>query len=168
MPNLPAQTPLDFLNDIQKTIELKPDFVRLYPCLVVEGTKLATMYKEKIHTAWEMEATISLLAQALFLLWQANIPVIRIGVAPEEEFYAKVIAGVHHKALGQIVQSKALELCFKKLLEENNISNAKYYTFKVPIQSKGYLMLSKSSFYKEHSISSQNINFYDGNEIQLV
>ena len=46
MPGLPGDSPGRFMETIDKAIELKPDMARLYPTLVIRGTKLAQWYKQ--------------------------------------------------------------------------------------------------------------------------
>src|SRR5512135_813618 len=44
MPGLPGDSARGFLNTVNKTIALKPDFVRLYPALVIKDTPLEDLY----------------------------------------------------------------------------------------------------------------------------
>lgn len=156
LPNLPRQSESDFLEDIYLSIRIKPDFMRFYPCLVVEGTKLEKMLRAQEHQVWSYNRTLELLAQALFMAWKANIPVIRIGVAPEESFYAKVLAGVHHPSLGQSVQAMAFKLAFKEICMLHKINPADYI-WEFPLAAKGYVFLKKDTFWKEHGIEKNII-----------
>ncbi len=164
MPNMPAQEIADFYADIEKVIEIKPDFIRLYPCLVVENTPLAKMWKEGRHTVWDTEGTIHLLAFAMYKMWLNNILIIRVGVAPEIEFYKKVLAGVHNDSLGQSVQIKAFKLLIKDIIEEHSL-NTKNIIWHFPLHTKGYIMLQKDSFWNEYNINSNTIIWHDKEQI---
>ncbi len=159
LPNIPKQRHEDFLFDIAQAIELKPSFMRFYPCLVVENTLLAKQWKNKEHIVWESEDMLNLLAKALFQTWQAHIPVIRIGVAYEEEFYAKILAGIHHPHLGQLVQEKALQILIQELAQKENISaSSNQIHWHFPLSCKGYLGLKKNKeFLSSFQIHSKNI-----------
>lgn len=108
MPGLPGDSPGVFQNDVETAIALKPDCVRLYPCIVMEGTPLAERWKNGEYSPWELEQTREELALALNAFRKAEIRVIRIGLAPEESMNASILAGPWHPALGQSVRGLAL------------------------------------------------------------
>ena len=47
MVGLPESTKLDEINTTKSLIKLKPKIVRIYPVLVIKGTKLEESYKNK-------------------------------------------------------------------------------------------------------------------------
>ena len=55
-----------------------------------------------------MEQTVRTLGEALNMAWQAQVPVIRLSVAPESAFDAALLAGPRHPALGALIQAEAL------------------------------------------------------------
>lgn len=110
LPGLPGSTPQTFAADIEIVKEIKPEAVRIYPCLVVKGTELATLWQNGEYLPWDMEETVASLASALLELASGNIAVIRMGLAPEETLLSSVLAGPWHPALGNLVQAKALYL----------------------------------------------------------
>ena len=110
LPGMPGSTPDIFLNDVRRALSLGPSCLRFYPCLVPEGTVLARWFSEGSFRPWTLEETVATLGQALNLAWQANIPVIRLAVAPEPAFDAALLAGPRHPALGALIQAEAL-LC---------------------------------------------------------
>ncbi|MCC8193502.1 MAG: radical SAM protein [Deltaproteobacteria bacterium] len=109
MPGMPGMLEEDFLRDIDETVGLDPAAVRLYPCLVLAGTALAAMFERGEFVPWPLEAAIPLLANALRAFWRADIPVIRIGLAPQDGLdHGGILAGPRHPALGDVVRSHAL------------------------------------------------------------
>ncbi len=176
LPNMPKQEKDDFLFDIKKVIQLKPDFTRLYPCLVVENTLLAEQWRKNEHEVWDFNTILSLLSDALFQFWQADIPVIRIGVAYEEEFYKKVLAGVFHPHLGQLVQERAMQKLIENLANKYFIkdesffrTNASSLKWHFPLSAKGFLKLkSEKDFYLKYSITSKNIVWHESKEDESV
>ncbi len=168
MPNLYGQEEDEFLKDIEISLNYA-DFLRFYPCLVVEGTKLATLWKDGKHKVWSFEKTTELLAQALFISWQAKIPVIRIGVAYEENFYNNLLAGIYHQSLGQLVQEKALMLAIEKIFSatiQEAISENSTFIWHIPLLAKGFLSLKNNKdFYAKHHINNASIKWHEGEEI---
>ncbi|MGE4291729.1 MAG: elongator complex protein 3 [Desulfovibrio sp.] len=108
MPGLPGDQPGLFQEDVERCIALRPDAVRLYPCLVIQGTPLAQTWRAGGYAPWSLERTRQELAPALLKFWRAGIPVIRIGLHPEPELLPAVLDGPWHPALGQMIRSLAL------------------------------------------------------------
>lgn len=113
MPGLPAMengmSTEQFLSDMKATVELGPETLRLYPCLVMEGTELAVLWRQGSYNPWSLEQTIPALAEALLMAWGKGIRVIRLGVAPERGLAETILAGPGHPALGAM--ARALALC---------------------------------------------------------
>ncbi|CCO23104.1 elongator complex protein 3 [Maridesulfovibrio hydrothermalis] len=118
LPGLPGSKSGDFQHDINETIRLKPDAVRIYPCLTVKGTALEKLYKAGKYRPWSLAKTEKELSSALLDLWKNNIHVIRIGVASEEGLNENIIAGPVHPALGQSIRSRALYLYLFSRIKE--------------------------------------------------
>jgi len=108
MPGMPGQDRQAFERDIRATVDLGPACTRLYPCLVLQGSDLAEAWSRGEYEPWSLDAATRALAEALLALWDADIPVIRLGLAPEPGLLQGVLAGPWHPALGQMVKSLAL------------------------------------------------------------
>lgn len=111
LPGLPGHTPEAFVRDAAEVAALAPEIVRLHPCLVVAGTRLAARYLAGRYAPWDLEATVEALAGALPVLWRAGARVARIGLAPEPGLADAVLAGPAHPALGGRVRALALYQC---------------------------------------------------------
>ena len=107
MPGLPGDSQGVFMDTIDKVIGLKPDMVRLYPTLVIKGTKLAQWYQEGRYTPMGIEDTVNLCKDACIRLEDSGIPVIRIGLMSSPSLLQKgeIIAGPWHPCLGFLVRS---------------------------------------------------------------
>jgi histone acetyltransferase (RNA polymerase elongator complex component) len=108
LPGLPGHTHSAWLRDVRQTLDLRPDFVRIYPCLVLDQTPLANMYRQGLFQPWTLQQTITALARASLRLSAAKIPVIRMGLHPEPSLIKSLIAGPWHPALGSLVRSRTL------------------------------------------------------------
>ncbi len=70
MPNLPTATiesDIQSIKDTFQTDKLQPDYIKIYPCMVVPTTELAKMYEEdkSVHTAYPDEELINLLIKCM-------------------------------------------------------------------------------------------------------
>lgn len=110
MVGLPGDDESRFLRTVSDTIALQPDFVRIYPTLVLRGTALFELYQKGDYTPWSLERTVSVLARGVRMFQDVGIPVIRIGLHPEPSMLENLVAGPHHPALRSLVDSRlALE-----------------------------------------------------------
>lgn len=108
MPGMPGSTPRAFLEDVRQALALGATCLRLYPCLVLEGTELAERWRAGEFCPWPLDDTLEILADAYVLAQEAGVPIIRMGLAPEDGLQAAVLAGPAHPALGARVQARAL------------------------------------------------------------
>ncbi|MCF8085270.1 MAG: radical SAM protein [Desulfohalobiaceae bacterium] len=108
MPGLPGQSPSDWQGEIREVCRLRPDSVRIYPCLVLEGTPLSGLWKRGFYLPWDTNRTIRAVSRATLRLWRKEIPVIRMGLPPEGTLLPSILAGPWHYALGNMVRSRIL------------------------------------------------------------
>lgn len=108
MIGLPADTPAQFRETVRQTIDLHPDFVRIYPTLVLKGTELADLYRTGRYQPLVLPEAVEMAKIALGAFRRAGIPVIRLGLQPTEEIAAggEVLAGPFHPAFRQLVESE--------------------------------------------------------------
>jgi histone acetyltransferase (RNA polymerase elongator complex component) len=107
MPGLPGDSKKVFMETIEKVIGLNPHVARLYPTLVIRGTKLAQWYKEGRYVPMSLEDTVSVCKDACMKLEASGIPVIRIGLMTSPSLLAEgeILAGPWHPCLGFLVRS---------------------------------------------------------------
>ncbi|MDO4593931.1 MAG: radical SAM protein [Tissierellia bacterium] len=118
----------DFKNSIEtakKSIELKPDMVRIYPTLVIKDTLLEKLYKQGLYKPLELVDAIKLCAQIYILYKYNDIEVIRIGLQPTDNINIgeDVISGPFHAAFRQLVVGYIYRLMFEKIIIEKDIRN---------------------------------------------
>ncbi|GAU08720.1 elongator complex protein 3 [Desulfoplanes formicivorans] len=108
LPGLPGHNWQTWQEDIRTCCTIRPQIIRLYPCLVLEGTVLASWFRQGTYIPLDMEETLFQLAWAIRQLWSHGIAVIRIGLTPEPLLLDNVLAGPWHPSLGNMVRSRAL------------------------------------------------------------
>jgi hypothetical protein len=105
MIGLPGDSFARFLQTLDRAIDLRPDFVRIHPTLVLRGAPLETLWKAGEYTPLPLEETIEWLKKGLLKLEGASIPVARIGLQPTKELENDLLTGPYHPALHQLVES---------------------------------------------------------------
>lgn len=108
LPGMPGHAPADFLNDVPLALRAGADMLRFYPCLVIEGTALARMWRQGVYSPWSLDVTLDMLAEGWLLAQAARVPVIRMGLAPEAALDGAVLAGPVDRSLGSRVMGRSL------------------------------------------------------------
>ncbi len=106
MPGLPGETNGSFLRGIDEVVKMKPDFVRLYPVLIVKESGLEELYKQKLYQPQSLNQAIALTARAYMKLQAADIKVVRMGLQPSDSLARNYVAGPYHPAFGELVVSR--------------------------------------------------------------
>lgn len=114
MPGLPGDTERKSLQSLHRVLDLRPDFLRIYPTVVIAGTELERLYKEGRYAPLTRESAVRLCKMMLHRALKAGVPVIRIGLQPTDDLRRDgvVVAGPYHPAFRQIVES---DLCLDLL-----------------------------------------------------
>ena len=106
MPGLPGETTVSFFKSLRQVIEIKPDFVRLYPTLVIRGAGLAREYKKGNYEPMTMNRAIALCCSAKERLELAGIKIMRMGLQASETLEKELLAGPYHPSFGELVATR--------------------------------------------------------------
>jgi histone acetyltransferase (RNA polymerase elongator complex component) len=129
MVGLPGDTPERLIASAQRVAQLKPDFIRIYPTVVLAGSPLAASYRKGDYVPLSIEEAVSQ-AKNLYLLFKSeNIRVIRMGLQASEDLEngSTILAGPYHPAFGHLVYSEifrdmAVEQIESSAQDSNSIS----------------------------------------------
>jgi histone acetyltransferase (RNA polymerase elongator complex component) len=110
MPGLPGDSSDSFLRTVDTVIGLRPDFVRIYPAIVIKDTPLEDLYRSGRYIPLSIDDAIALCRTALERFERAGIEVIRLGLQPTDELErpGTIISGPYHPAFRQLVESSLL------------------------------------------------------------
>ena len=115
MVGLYGSSPTDELYTMNKIVRCAPATARIYPVAVLEGTKLAELYKEGKYVLYPFDECVKLCAEIYSTFVKNNIRVIRIGLHAEDGVEQNAVAGFYHPAFGEIVRTEII----RKIIEEN-------------------------------------------------
>ena len=109
MAGLPGDSFDGFLDSVDRTIALKPDFVRIYPALVIKSTPLEDLYARGRYSPLSLAEAVKQCRDAMVRFERAGIEVIRVGLQPTEELERSgtIVAGPYHPAFRQLVESSS-------------------------------------------------------------
>lgn len=119
LPGLPGDTIELTLDSLKTVIDAGAGFVRIYPALVLAGTKLAKQYRDADWQPLTLDEAVSWSAKMLILANRAKVPVIRMGLQSDEHLVVgkTVLAGPWHPAFGQLVSSELYFRLAKQLAD---------------------------------------------------
>ncbi|MBO5348235.1 MAG: radical SAM protein [Clostridia bacterium] len=112
MVGLPESTRNDELNTAKDLIKLKPKIIRIYPVLVIKGTRLEEEYLSGEYEPLTVEQAVEISKDLLALFNAKKIKVIRIGLQNTNEITdpnnenSQVVAGPYHPAFRQLVEDR--------------------------------------------------------------
>ncbi len=108
MPGLPLGSRAEALRSLRWALGLEPDFMRIYPTVVVRNTLLEDDYRRGCYKPLDLEAAVSICAEMLWNCHRAQVPVIRLGLQATDglERSGAIVAGPYHPAFGALVRSR--------------------------------------------------------------
>ncbi|MBO4301491.1 MAG: radical SAM protein [Desulfovibrio sp.] len=120
LPGMPGNTPEIFLEDVTQALEAGAQMLRFYPCLVLEGTQLAKLWRKGQYVPWTVNQTLDTLARGWLAANMARVPVIRMGLAPQAELESAILDGPVDPALGNRVMARGLLMAVRHTLSQHN------------------------------------------------
>lgn len=110
MIGLPGDNEEKSIKTTYEIISLKPDFVRIYPTLVIKDTELAEMYYNKTFIPYTIKESIDITTKLIMIYESYNINIIRVGLQSTEnlKFNKDVVAGPLNDAFREYCESEKL------------------------------------------------------------
>ena len=108
MVGLPGDDGSESLTTAYRIASLSPDFVRIYPTVVLAGSPLAVKYKNGDYRPLGLEKCVALVRDIYNIFKKNNIKVARMGLQDSEDLAdsSVVLAGPYHPAFGHLVYSR--------------------------------------------------------------
>lgn len=107
LPGLPGSGTTSLNSNFHYLKELRPQFLRLYPLIVIKGTPLAEEFRQGRYLPLSLEAAVSLCADYCILAESLNIRIIKLGL-PSNLSSEEIVAGPWHPAFGEFVKAELL------------------------------------------------------------
>lgn len=114
MPGLPGSSEETIKENHQVLRMLKPDYLRIYPLVVIRGTALAELYVKGLYVALELEDAVMISADYAELATAEGITIIKHGL-PSNLEQSEVLAGAYHPSYGEFVLA---ELTIRKIIRD--------------------------------------------------
>ena len=155
--------------------QLQPDFVRIYPVLVIENTELAEQYKAGIYEPLSLEQALQYCSFLKTWFESHQITVIRTGLQSTEELDAghSLLAGPYEPAMGELVTNEQwrqrLEHCLDEHTEYfNNPVRAITISYPRNLTSKVRGLKKRNLTYFEKTYGNITFTWRENNDIDTV
>lgn len=134
MLGLPEDTIQKSILTAKRLIKLKPETVRIYPTVVIKGTRLAEIYKKGGYKPLNIKEAVEWSAKIADIFEKGNVKVIRIGLhtLEREGLKRNILAGPYHPAFGQMVRSRQMRDKIIAILGDKKIPNRSYIEISAP------------------------------------
>lgn len=111
----------------EKLSALSPDTVRIYPTVVLEGTKLSELYRKGEYKPQTVDEAAELCARLIPMFEKKGIRIIRLGLHSGGNVEEGFVAGAYHPAFreiceGKIYLNRILEAIEKEGIPQGNIT----------------------------------------------
>lgn len=108
MVGLPGQNESSAMTTALEIAGLLPDFVRIYPTIVLKNSRLETWYRGGSYEPLSIVAAVSQTKKLYRLFQEKQIPVIRMGLQASDSLHVgtTIVAGPYHPAFGHLVLSE--------------------------------------------------------------
>lgn len=122
MVGLPGDDETKSLFTAQRIASLSPDFVRIYPTVVLAHSRLAVWYRNGEYTPWSLSRCVALVKNLYLFFKSKKIQVIRMGLQASEDLAkdTTILAGPYHPAFGHMVHSEIFMDMAVSIMEAKN------------------------------------------------
>jgi elongator complex protein 3 len=144
MPGMPGSNPTKDLEAFKKVFtdsNFKPDMIKIYPCLVIEGTKVYQWYREGRYMPYSSEEAADVITEVKKIVpsW------VRVMRVQRDIPAGLIVAGVKKSNLRQLVHQKLAEqnarcLCIRcrEVGHRNAVFDAKLDQYNIKILTNSY------------------------------
>lgn len=104
------------INTARRFIAIKPDTVRVYPTVILQGTDLANYYLSGKYQPYTMDRSVALCARLILMFEQAKIRILRLGLHYSDSLAANSLGDNYHPAFKELCENK---IFFNSFLEKS-------------------------------------------------
>ena len=100
----------------ERIMKIHPDTVRIYPVVVLDGTKLAELYKSGEYQLMDFDDMVQYCGVLLRDFDRADIKVIKCGLHASDGVEGEMVAGYYHPAFRELCESSMYRLIMEDMI----------------------------------------------------
>jgi histone acetyltransferase (RNA polymerase elongator complex component) len=113
------------LETFEKILSLRPATLRIYPVVILKGTRLAELYEAGKYCPPAFEEMTELCGDLLYKAHRAGVRVIKCGLHASEFVEKDRVGGYYHPAFRELCENRIYRKLTDQLLRENNIERGR-------------------------------------------
>jgi histone acetyltransferase (RNA polymerase elongator complex component) len=106
------------LSTAQEFVKLRPATVRIYPTIVMQGTRLGELYEAGAYRPQELDEAVALCSELMQVFLRHGIKVIRVGLHDTPTLKRELLAGPYHPAFRELCESRIMLDRLTELLQD--------------------------------------------------
>ncbi len=134
-------------------VKLRPDTVRIYPTVILQGTKLAEYFSCGKYISYNFSDAVSLTSEIMEIFHSKKINIIRVGLHSSENFKSEAVGGFFHPAFRELCETEI----YKKKLEKLDLKSGNKYEIHVPLKEISKAVGQKKS----------NVNYFLQKNVEI-
>ncbi len=128
MTGLYKSTPEKDLLTAERIAEIKPDTVRIYPVVILRGTRLGELLESGEYAPYSFDTAAEICADMTELFERKGIRVIKLGLHASETVEEDMLGGFYHPAFREICEG----ILFRREIEKNTEHRNNYTVYTAP------------------------------------
>lgn len=132
------------LETMRRIIDIRPETVRIYPVVILKGTKLGSLYLSGEYETMSFDSVVSLCAQMLTEFENAGIKVIKCGLHASEFVERDMVGGFYHPAFRELCEAYVYRNAFESEIEKAGLKQGSA-EFAVPAKKLSKALGQKKS-----------------------
>ncbi|MFT9055935.1 MAG: radical SAM protein [Ethanoligenens sp.] len=116
MTGLPGDSASGARRTARELAALQPDAVRIYPALVLKGTRMADWWADGRYTPQPLDEAVLLCAALFAYFTRKGIHVLRMGLHAEASMQRDLLDGPWHPAFGELCESRLYYTAARRVL----------------------------------------------------
>jgi histone acetyltransferase (RNA polymerase elongator complex component) len=169
MVGLPGDNAEKDLYTAKEIIKLCPDFVRIYPALVIKDTYMEFMYKNNLFNPLTVDEAVEICKKLYIIFTKHNINIIRIGLQATEEINVgkDIVAGPFHPSFRELVEASILNNMMGYIIK-NNFNDSEKIIIEISNRDISKLYAGKKKFFinKINEHPTKNITIQQSADVQ--
>ena len=109
MPGLPGFNTNSLKKTIETTIKLNPDFVRIYPTIILKNTELENWFNLGKYSPLSLKEAIKITSEMISRFREKDIAIIKVGLHSDIN-ENDIIAGPYHQSFGELIRAEMLKV----------------------------------------------------------
>ncbi|HEX2866041.1 MAG TPA: radical SAM protein [Ignavibacteriales bacterium] len=157
MLGLPGDTPEKSVFTARRIVELGAGNTRVYPTLVIKGTKLHSLYLSGKYRPLELGEAVSQAKEVTKIFEEARVSIIRMGLHPSEGLLSgeDLAAGPYHVSFRELVATEI----WNEILKPLSTKKGKVLTISVPPSEFNYAVGYNGRNKKELLVNFHKVRF---------